>query len=406
VTAIGAVAPTGSAQTVSMRSLSGNALTRADAIRLARDAGTWRGVARADTSAAAAHLVTAGAWANPTVSASYTKSTPQYHMTLDLPVDYPWVRGTRIRSARSALQASRFRYAAEAVRAELNADTLYTRALAAREHVRLSAHDAAAADSLRRMTVARRDAGDASDLDVELATINAGQQANTAAADSLAYTLAIIDLQTAIGGASSTADIEPTDSLVIDPDADAPADTTPTSLLVRAAEASFESARLAATAEHHNLFGAPSITAGFEAHDPSGAERGLLPTVGIAFPLPLFNRNRGPEGEAIAERERARAELLQAQIEQRADVDRASRARTNALAKVTRDRQLVASATRVSALSLRAYQEGESSLSAVLEAQRSAREILAQYVDDVATAAIAVSARRALTRTLDSVLHP
>jgi hypothetical protein len=50
---------------------------------------------------------------------------------------------------------------------------------------------------------------------------------------------------------------------------------------------------------------------------------------------------------------------------------------------------LVESATRIAAMSLTAYREGAQGLPAVLEAQRNAREILSQYIDDLAEAWIA-----------------
>ena len=49
------------------------------------------------------------------------------------------------------------------------------------------------------------------------------------------------------------------------------------------------------------------------------------------------------------------------------------------------------SATRIAAMSLTAYREGAQGLPAVLEAQRNARDILSQYVDDLATAWIAIA---------------
>jgi cobalt-zinc-cadmium efflux system outer membrane protein len=147
------------------------------------------------------------------------------------------------------------------------------------------------------------------------------------------------------------------------------------------------------------VFGVPSVTFGFEAGDPTGAESGILPTVGVALPLPLLSRNRGPIVEAEAERQRARAELDLTQLESRAQVARTRRERAVALARMDRDRRLVASANRVAAMSLRAYHEGASSLPSVLEAQRNAREILAQYVDDLSRAWIATAAFRVLTLT-------
>ena len=50
-------------------------------------------------------------------------------------------------------------------------------------------------------------------------------------------------------------------------------------------------------------------------------------------------------------------------------------------------------------MSLTAYREGASTLPNVLEAQRNARDIRAQYIDDLARARIASATLRALTLT-------
>ncbi|HKG95369.1 MAG TPA: TolC family protein, partial [Gemmatimonadaceae bacterium] len=170
-------------------------------------------------------------------------------------------------------------------------------------------------------------------------------------------------------------------------------------LRVAAAEASLESARLAALAQRRSLFASPSVSAGFDAGDPTGDTHGLLPTVGIALPLPLLDRNRGGVAQAEAERERARAELALARLESRNQITRALRERRIAAARVARDRGLVASADRVAAMALTAYREGASPIAGVLEAQRNARDVLAQYVDDLAAAWIASATLRALALT-------
>jgi outer membrane protein, heavy metal efflux system len=192
--------------------------------------------------------------------------------------------------------------------------------------------------------------------------------------------------------------VTPTDSLVSPAsDGEASAVQAGTPLPVAAAEQSFAAATLAARLQHRSLWGAPSLTFGFETGDPS--EPGVLPTVGVALPLPLFSRNRGPIALAEAERERARAELALARVEGAAQVARARRERDIALGKVARDRLLVESANRVAAMSFTAYREGQSSLPNVLEAQRSAREILGQFIDDVASAWIASAVLRVFTLT-------
>jgi len=125
----------------------------------------------------------------------------------------------------------------------------------------------------------------------------------------------------------------------------------------------------------------------------------LLPTIGVSIPLPLLNRNRGPIAQAEAERERARAELSLTLFQTQATIGRARRERAVALEKLQRDLVLVASANRIAAMSLVAYREGAQGLPAVLEAQRNAREILSQYINDLTDAWIATATLRLFSLT-------
>jgi cobalt-zinc-cadmium efflux system outer membrane protein len=175
---------------------------------------------------------------------------------------------------------------------------------------------------------------------------------------------------------------------------------------VAAAQSTFESAQLAAALQHRSIFVAPSISAGFERGDPTGAEPGFLPTVGLSLPLPLLDRNRGPIAQAEAERARARAELTLARLTSATEIARGRRGLAVAQAKVERDQLLVVAARRVATMSLTAYREGASSLPNVLEAQRNARDVVGQYVADVADAWIAAARLRVLTLTPDSSVAP
>ncbi len=378
-------------------------LSRADATAAAADRGPRLALARADTARAGAQLLSARAFPNPTLSAIYTKDIPRYHVTAELPFDFLTLRGTRVRSAEAGQLAARYRFAFSRELLALDADTTYTRALAAQAHIALSRRDAQAADSLRRIAIARRAAGDASDLDVELAAVNAGQRANIAAADSITLVSFLLDLQSVMGMASDRVAIAlsdtlapPTAMVVTSDTAARGADAT---LQVASAVATLEAADLTVRLERRSIFGMPGLVVGFDAGDPTGDTKGLLPTVGLAFPLPVFNRNRGPMAAAQAERDRATAELAITQVETRGAIVRAARERTGALARLTRDSLLVTSANRVAAMSLAAYREGAVPLTSVLEAQRNAREVLGQYIDDVASALVATATLHALTRT-------
>ena len=395
-------------------------VTRAEAVASALERGPRFGLARADTAVAAATLLAARAWPDPALSASYSKSAPQYHTSLEIPLELPSLRQTRVSAALLGRTAAQYRFAFERAAASLDADTTYTRVLANLSRARLSRRNAQESDSLLRMVAARRDAGDASDLDVALASIAAGEQENVAAADSLTYLSSVLDLQVVMGLPATDVAIVPIDSLSAPPVDTVPGTrdggppvairlpaggardsvaTARSPLSVAAAEASLQSAILSARLQRRAVWQLPSVSVGAEWHDPSGAATGLLPTFGFSLPLPLLSRNRGAIAQADAERMRAEAELGVATVASRAEIARTGRELGIAIARLARDRALVTTAERVASMSLAAYREGASALPNVLEAQRNAREVLAQYVDDLASAWIFAAELRVLTLT-------
>jgi cobalt-zinc-cadmium efflux system outer membrane protein len=384
-------------------------VTRRDAIAAALSAGAHVALARADSAAAHARLLTARAIGNPSLAASYSKSAPQQHLSLEIPIDAPWTRGARVRAARATVRAADLRMLSEQAAAIVEADTTYTAALASEAKFRLSRQSARDADSLRLITARRRDAGDASELDVDLATVAAGQQAIGASNDSLVFMSTLLTLQALMGIPADSVTIALADSLrppsvatdtLLAASASVALPRAPVPPSVRSAEAALRAAELAIVRERRSVLGLPALSVGVEHGDPAGDEKGLLPVVGIVLPLPLLNRNRGPIAEATAERDRARAELSVARLDARRRLVEGLREREQLLVRVARDSALVLLAQRVTTRALTAYAEGASALPAVLEARRSAREVLAQYIDDVAALLIVTTELRALTQTL------
>ena len=374
-------------------------ITRQQAIDAAISRGARAAVARADTLVGAAQLISARQWENPSLSLTYSKSVPNYHEILDLPLDITGARSARIRAAQATRLASQYRFRFERAAAALDADTTYTRSVAALEHLRLARRNARDADSLRRMAIVRRDAGDASELDVLLASVNAGQAANLAATDSLFFVSTIFDLQAVMGLEATVVTVTPTDSLSLPPTADGTfSNILP--LPVAAATQALTAAELSVRAQRRSILAPFSLQAGVEHGDPS--EPGILPTFGVSIPVPLLNRNRGGIAEAEAVRERARAELTLTRLETQTAIGRAVRLRSLALERVRRDQLLVESANRIVTMSLTAYREGAQGLPAVLEAQRNARDILHQYIDDVADAWIATATLRLYNLTVQA----
>ncbi len=373
-------------------------VTRAQAVAAALERGARAALGRADTATAAGALRAARLYPNPSVSASYTKDVPHYHLLATVPLDLPWLRSARVGAAASARDAARYSFAFEQAAIRFDVDTTYTRALAALAHARLSRHTARDADTLLAMAQLRRAVGDVSELDVRLAEVNAGQLGNVAADDSLAAVDALLAVQLAMGLPGDVLTIALADSLA------PPAETLPAPggapLPVAAAAASLAAEERVVTLAHRNVFPAPGLQVGFDNGDPSQA--GLLPAVGVSLALPLFNRNGGEVAQAVAARDRARANLDLVTRQAAAAQARAARALAAALARLARDRRLLASADRVAAMSLQAYGEGAVALASVLEAQRNAREALGRYIDDLAAADAAAAAARLVAAATES----
>ena len=371
-------------------------ITRAEAIDAALTRGARLAIAAADTAVSRGQLLTARSFPNPTLTATYTEDTPRYHVEWEVPIDYGGLRSARIRAAGASRTAALYRYRIELAASALDADTLYTLAQARQAHLQLSRRNALDADSLVRIAQARRDAGDASDLEVEVARLFAGDQRNTAADDSLAFLDSMLSLQSVMGLPADSIHIALTDSLSA-PDERTIVPGVGRSLPVAAAQATFDAAELLSRMERRNRWMAPGLILGVETHDPGGAGDRLLPVIGFSLPVPFFNRNEGPIAVADAERDRARAELSLARVESEGSIARILRQRDLALDRVVRNRDLVTSAERVAAMSLAAFREGAAPLASVLDAQRTARDVLATSVDDMARARIAVATANVLT---------
>ena len=367
-------------------------LTRDSSVSIALARGSRAAIAGATARSASARLREAGALANPLLSATYSKAVPQYHAIIELPLDFVTMRGPRVAAARSASEAAQLRLAYERAAIRLDVDTSYTLAAATRARAALSLRNAVDAESLLTIAGLRRNAGDASDLDVDVARINAGRARNTAIADSMTAVAALLDLQLALGFSANEPAISLGDTLGVPPDDSAMDAGTP--LPVAAAQRDLQAAEQTLSLEKRGIWSGLALQAGIENHDPTGSETGILPTFGISIPLPLFNQAQGATAVAAADRDRAKAELAAAQRESAALTARAHRDLAAARARVARDRDLVITADRVARLSLRAYAEGAYPLTTVLEAQRNARDTLAELIDDLVAANTAAAALR------------
>lgn len=405
----------GAQQPVSLKEATDSALAR----------GSRVGVGRTDTLSAAALVSIARAWQNPSLSASYTKDQPSYHVSLDVPLDLPHIRRLRIQAARASRDASLAGLELTRAIVRFDVQNAYTEALAAAGRADLSRETLRDASRLLGMVRARRDAGDASEMDVELAEVESSQSASAFADDSLRARSSVLALQLQMGMPAETLTIKLTDSLpalvsagglslaasglhrsdtlaVRDSAAGAAAAVrTPTPgrepLRVAAAAATLRSREREVDLARRRKALVPSLLVGADMQALAGESNRPLPLFGLSVPVPLFNRYGGDVAFAEAQRERAAIELLAARIESRADLARAHATRDVASERVRRGQAAASTARRVAARALTAYQEGEAALPFVLQAQRSARETLSQLTDALAAAASAQAAIRLLS---------
>ncbi|MEO7043568.1 MAG: TolC family protein [Gemmatimonadaceae bacterium] len=374
-------------------------LSRAEAIQTALGKSALVTAISADTLAAGARLRSAREYPNPSLTLTYSKDTPQDHILFDVPLDLPGIRGARVRAARAGRTSARFGFLAARSAIELNADTMYTTAQGAALRSSLSHATAVDAAKLLTDTKARRDAGDASDLDVNLAEVSAAQAANVANVDSLEAIDTRLELQAAMGLRGDTVIVELRDSLAAPSAGIAPsASDLATSPTVAAASAAVTAAQQTLIFERRSAGGVPSIQIGADAHDAAvGGQKGLLPTVGIALPLPLFNHNAGAVEAAHAEVTRAQAGLEIARLDASTQLARARRTRSVAEARIARDRTILDAATRNVSLAERAYAAGEMAIGDILAARRAQYDAQAQYVTDLVSANVGAALVRVLT---------
>jgi cobalt-zinc-cadmium efflux system outer membrane protein len=366
------------------------AVTMEEAVASALATGPRVALARADSAAARAAVVSARAFPNPALALDYTKDPPHKHLIVEQALELPWVRSARITAARTSAEAATYTLEAERAAVRYLVQAAYARAAAAQEVRRLSERNARDAEELLRITRERERAGDASALDVALAAVTAGQLESSALSDSADAVLAVLDLQTLIGRSPERIEVTLADSLAVPPAAPPPV-IPARPARVAAAALAVQSRRAQEMFVRGIRVPVPSVRAGFDQGEPGG-DNSLLPVFGLSLTVPIFDRGRGSVAEAHAQAVRAEAELAQAERTSAAARAAAERQRAVAIERVARDRMIIREAQRVTSMSLTAYREGATPLVNVLEAQRNARDALRQYVTDLAASRTAEAA--------------
>jgi outer membrane protein TolC len=356
-----------------------------EAIEVALANGPSIAMARADSVIAAGRKRMARAFPNPDMSVDYSEDPPQDHFEVEQALEYPWVRSSRVRAAKAALQASHHELAAARAAVRYDVQTAYVRAAAAQSIFLLSERNADDAGELLRITKSREESGDASELDVHVAAVFAGQATNDAFSDSLETITSVLQLQALMGQSTQEVEITLADSLEsltpVAPEIEEP-------LRLAAARAQLLSEQANLQWSSRNRLPAPALRGGFETDDPEEGDQ-LLPTFGVTLAVPLWNRGGGNVDEARGMAAHAEAELQLVDRETHTALAIAQRERDVTRLKVERGREVVRDAQRVAELATSAYRDGAYSLPSVLEAQRNARDSLRQFILDLQASRVA-----------------
>jgi cobalt-zinc-cadmium efflux system outer membrane protein len=359
-------------------------LTLQDALGRALRSRPRGGAASAGVARALAEHRLAGQPQNPVAAYTHTGDTPHSQATLDQPLDWLVTRG----AARSATAAGirRSRVDSVLIMAELARDAriAFFSVLAAERSLALITAQAGAADSLAAMAEARFRAGDISRLELDRTRQDAMLARLITSAAIEARQLARTDLRRAI--AWPTGDSLPPLAGSLDAGLDrAPTESGGVGELpgVTAAAADSAIAAMLVQVEQVRRIPVPTLQGGAQwgFRDNPGVATVVL---GVAIPLPLWQRQGANVAVARARAELAAAQAGEARLVAARDLESATdRLRQSALrAQVARD-SLLPAAVSLRTRSGAAYQAGETGVLPVLEAFRAERDIVAMTIREL-----------------------
>ncbi|HXK09936.1 MAG TPA: TolC family protein [Vicinamibacteria bacterium] len=390
-------------------------LTLAEARRLAADRGWALLSARSDVTQAEGQRVQAHALPNPQVSFNAAKinltppqdggSTSDTIVGTSQLVELGGKRSSRVRVAEAGLAAAEGRL--YQTRAVLDAAVVkaYVAALAAEQTARVS-HDSA--ESLARaagIADVRFEAGEISAAERDQTRVAAGRFAADARSAQAAAVQARLALQMLLGEPAPGGEVRLADDLeslsrLVMAAAAAPGPQGDVTALdargdVRAARAAADQARAQVDLQRAQRVPDPTLLVQYESDRPGNPN---MLGVGVAVPVPLFNRYRGATAAAEAAREQAEREARRARAQAQADLAAARAALGAALER----RRLLHDDLLPRAASVRetvafAYEKGSASLLELLEAERSLNDVrlaaLASQSEALSAAADVAAAR-------------
>ncbi|WKB55498.1 TolC family protein [Eleftheria terrae] len=362
----------------------GRRLSLADALALAFTHHPELAAARREVEAAEAARLQAAAWPNPQLGIEWEDPGRQGRSTtvqLSQPIEWGGQRPARIEAAEQAHQMALARLAARRVDLRAAVHSAFVEALVAQEQVRIAEADLQlaqrASDAARRQVLA----GKVSPIEQSKAGVaEAGVRLQWLQAQSARRT-ALGALAAAIGQAGAAP--EGVDGQLALPPRPPTAARPATERLAAAPalrQARLEVQRLAALAALEQARSRPdlTLTVGAKRSGELGRQQAI---VGLALPLPLFDRNQGAHLEALRRQDQAADEAQALALRLQTELSRAEEGLATAQAEAEMLQQEVLPAARQAHdAAAKGFELGKFEFRDVLDAQRTLLEARARHL--------------------------
>jgi len=280
----------------------------------------------------------------------------------------------------------------------------YLAALLAEDNVRIYNQSAGYLQQQARIAQERYKAGDLSESDKSQIEINSTQYELQAKAAEAAAIQARVAVEVLMGEKEPRGQWAPAQSLreLLGEPLSAPVPTKNGSARsdVLAAEADLESARATLRLQKALRVPDPTVAVQVEHNPPGGGPPVDTVGIGVSFPLPIWNRNRGNIRAAEASLSQAQIALGKARAQVVADISDAQSAYVEASNRLERYRnELGPKSTKVREAIAFAYEKGGASLVNLLDAERTDNDVrlaTAQAMSDTASARADLEAARSV----------
>ena len=354
-------------------------LTFRAALDLAASRNLGLAAARRQRAIREAQVRVAGQWANPELSFEVTQDTPHENLAFGLPIEIGGQRGKRIALAKEELTLAGLDERAEMRTLRRNLRQAFYGVLAADERVRLSGEVLELADRAHQVAKARFDEGAAPRLDVLQAGLGLARAQADADLARSSRASALADLNAVLNqppgqAVAITGDLAEADAAPDFARAMTLATSSNGELLAAEREAAIEERRLGA-----ERIPTPTVTFGLPINAPDEFTVGK--SLGFAMTLPLFSRNQGEmaQSQATIDQIHAKRDAARRTVESQV---------FGALARIDAQRKqvdtyrtrIVPAATELTTLAEESYKLGRNSVLALLDAQRSLRDVRREYL--------------------------